>query len=377
MMKRSDRLPFCRPSIGDEEIAAVTEVLRSGWITSGAKTREFERMFAQFTGASHAISVSSATGGLQILLDALDIGPGDEVIMPTLTFACDPNMVELCGARPIFCDIDPHTLLCTPQTVADKLSSRTRAVLVVHYAGAPVDLDGIADVLRGSGAIVIEDCAHALGTYYKGEHVGLRNPSFFSFHPIKNITTGEGGMITTSDPELYRSLCALRFHGIDKDAWQRYGDRATPGYDMQAPGYKYNLTDVASSIGLVQLSKLPRFNERRAQIAMSYRLAFAGNPNLAMQTDPEYPFVHSNHLSVVMTPNRDKFVERLSSNFNIETGLHFPLCHRLKYYAETYGVPHLPSADFVGDRLISLPLFPAMSDDDVQYVIRAVQKACE
>ena len=238
MKTRSTQLPFCKPAIGDEEIRAVSDVLRSGWITTGAKTREFESEWADFCASSHAIAMASATACLHLLLKALKIGHGDEVILPSLTFASDPNIIALCGAKPVFCDVSPDTLIAAPQHFAALITERTKAIIPVHFAGAPADLDGLSEVIRGRKITIIEDAAHAIGTSYKGRAIGSGgNPAFFSFHPIKNITTGEGGMVSLNDDDLARTLRLLRFHGIEKDAWERYGGRTSPGYDISIPGY--------------------------------------------------------------------------------------------------------------------------------------------
>ena len=378
MKTRSTQLPFCKPAIGDEEIRAVSDVLRSGWITTGAKTREFESEWADFCTSSHAIAMASATACLHLLLKALKIGHGDEVILPSLTFASDPNIIALCGAKPVFCDVSPDTLIAAPQHFAALITERTKAIIPVHFAGAPADLDGLSEVIRGRKITIIEDAAHAIGTSYKGRAIGSGgNPAFFSFHPIKNITTGEGGMVSLNDDDLARTLRLLRFHGIEKDAWERYGGRTSPGYDISIPGYKYNLTDIQASLGIVQLRKLARFNDRRASIMAKYRTAFAGDSRIKLQQPPAYEHTHSNHLAVVQVEDRETVVGRLRDDFNILTGLHFPPCHELSFFRERFGPVSLPETERVGSHILSLPLFPEMTDDDVQYVIDAMRNVLE
>ncbi len=376
MRKREDRLPFCRPWIGEEEAEAVAEVLRSGWITYGPRTVEFERRFAELTGAEYATAVSSGTAALHLILLALGVGPGDEVIMPTLTFASDPNVVEFCGARPVFCDVDPRTLLMDVESAASLVTERTRAVIAVHYTGAPVDVEALAAALPSGGPAIIEDAAHAAGTELRGRHVGaLARAGFFSFHPIKNVTAGEGGMITTNDAALHERIRRLRYHGIDKDAWQRYGRRATGGYDVEYPGLKYNTTDIHSAVGLVQLDKLERANARRAEIHRRYREALADVEEVRFPEDPPWEHTHARHLAVVMVEDRERTAAALRDDWNVDTGLHFPLCHELTYYRRKYGERSLPAAEEAGRRILSLPLFPGMSDEDIDYVAAAVREA--
>ncbi|MFA4985110.1 MAG: aminotransferase class I/II-fold pyridoxal phosphate-dependent enzyme [Candidatus Brocadiia bacterium] len=375
MEKRPTILPFSRPCIGEDEIAAVADVLRSGWITSGPRTAEFERTFAKFAGTEYALSVTSATAGLHLLLLALGVHRGDEVVMPSLTFACDANIVELLGAMPVFADVNPKTLNSDPEHIAAVLTPHTKAVIAVHFAGFPVDLDGYARVMRKSKAVLIEDAAHCVGTSYKGRPIGSHgNTAFWSFHPIKNITTGEGGMITTSDGELAARMKLLRFHGIEKDAWQRYGDRSSPGYDVLGPGLKQNFTDIQSAIGLVQMAKLAAMNARRREIDTIYRSTLAGVSGLALQTPPSYDHVPSYHLEVVQVKDREGFSRALRDDWNVSVALHFPPLHGLAYYRAKYGAVSLPGAQLAGSRVLSLPMFPDMTDEDAHYVCGAVKE---
>ena len=267
MKIRKEFLPFSRPSIGKDEINKVTTCLKSGWITTGALCKEFEDKFCQLTGSQQAISLNSATAGMHITLSALNIGPGDEIITPSMTFASTINMIALRGATPVFVDIDYGTLNINPDLIEEKITKKTKAIIPVHFAGAPADMDKINNLARKYNLIVIEDAAHAVGTYYKGIHAGgFGHTAIFSFHPIKNITTGEGGMITLNDAALEKKLRLLRFHGIERDAWKRYGKGGNPAYDIAEPGYKYNMPDMLAALGLAQLERWQELNLRRVEI---------------------------------------------------------------------------------------------------------------
>jgi dTDP-4-amino-4,6-dideoxygalactose transaminase len=271
MKIRKDFLPFSRPSIGDSEINSVVACLKSGWITTGALCKEFEDKFCGLTGAGQAIALSSATAGMHLMLAALNLQQGDEVITPSMTFASTINMIALRQAKPVFVDIDYDTLNINCDLIEEKISSKTKAIIPVHFAGVPADMDQINHLAGKYHLTVIEDAAHAVGTYYKGIHAGgFGHPAIFSFHPIKNITTGEGGMITLNDAELERKLRLLRFHGIERDAWKRYGKGGDPSYDIMEPGYKYNLPDLLASLGLAQLERWQELNARRQTLAGLY-----------------------------------------------------------------------------------------------------------
>ncbi|GAB4366531.1 MAG: UDP-4-amino-4-deoxy-L-arabinose aminotransferase [Deltaproteobacteria bacterium] len=378
MKIRSDFLPLSRPSIGEEEIGAVSACLRSGWITSGPKVAELEETFRSLTGAPHAVAVSSATAGMHLLLAALGIGPGDEVVTPSMTFASTVNQIALRGAAPVFADCDYGTLQVDPAEVARKITSRTRAIVPVHFAGAPADLDPIGEAASRAGVPVIEDAAHAVGTFYKGRHAGgFGHPAVFSFHPIKNVTTGEGGMVTCFDGELASRLRLLRFHGIERDAWKRYGKGGTPHYDIREPGYKYNLTDLQAAVGVAQMRKVEAFNRRRAELAARYLEGLRDVPGIDLPESPGYPHVHSWHLFVVKVTSmpRDAFLSRLAEH-NIGAGLHFPPCHLLRFVRERFGtkVGDLPATERAGSRILSLPLYPGMTDEDAAYVCAAVRE---
>jgi UDP-4-amino-4-deoxy-L-arabinose-oxoglutarate aminotransferase len=381
---RDDFLPFSRPALGEEEAAAVAESLRSGWITSGPRVAELEDAFRGLTGAPHAIAVASATAGLHIVLTALGIGPGDEVVTPSMTFASTVNQIALRGATPVFADCDYGTLEVLASDVAVRISARTKAVIPVHFAGAPADLDPIRAAADRSGIPVIEDAAHAIGTQYKGVPVGAPprpgvpgNIAIFSFHPIKNITTAEGGMVTCHDDALAARLRLLRFHGIERDAWRRYGKGGTPHYDVHEPGYKCNLTDVQAAIGVVQMRRLGELNARRAELAGRYLEYLHGVQGIDLPQGVPYPHTHSWHLFIVKVKgmDRDLFIGELAAR-NVGVGLHFPPCHLLSYVLNRYGTGYgnLPETEQAGRRIVSLPLFPGMADGDVEYVCEAVRE---
>jgi UDP-4-amino-4-deoxy-L-arabinose-oxoglutarate aminotransferase len=375
---RKDFLPLSRPSLDDEEIEAVAASLRSGWITSGPKVAELEGRFQSLTGAPYAVAVSSATAGLHIVLAALGVGEGDEVVTPSMTFASTVNQIALRGARPVFADSDYGTLQVLPVAVERAITQRTRAVIPVHFAGAPADLDPIRAAADRAGVPVVEDAAHAVGTSYRGKPAGGHgNIAIFSFHPIKNITTGEGGMVTCHDGEFAGKLRRLRFHGIERDAWKRYGKGGTPHYDIREPGYKYNLTDLQASIGVVQMGKAKRMNERRAALAARYREGLRGIRGIELPESPSYPHEHSWHLFIVKVTSmdRDVFIGRLADR-NIGVGLHFPPCHLLAYVRQRFGTKEgdLPGCERAGARILSLPLFPGMADGDVDYVCSAIRE---
>jgi UDP-4-amino-4-deoxy-L-arabinose-oxoglutarate aminotransferase len=371
-------LPFSRPSIGKNEINKVTACLKSGWITTGALSKEFEDKFCQLTGSRLAISLNSATAGMHIMLSALGIGPGDEIITPSMTFASTVNMIALRKAKPVFVDVDYGTLNINPDLIEEKITKKTKAIIPVHFAGAPADMDKINKLARKYKLIVIEDAAHAVGTYYKRIHAGgFGHPAIFSFHPIKNITTGEGGIITLSNAQLEKKLRLLRFHGIERDAWKRYGKGGNPSYDITEPGYKYNMPDILAALGLAQLDRWQELNLRRTELVRLYFEGLEDISGIDLPKVPEYDYVHAWHLFIikVLALNRDEFMKRLS-DYNIGYGLHFPPAHMLSYVKEKYAasVGVLQETERAADKIISLPLFPDMREKDVEYVCKAIKE---
>lgn len=377
MKVRDDFLPLNRPSIGNAEIESVVACLKSGWITTGPQCRTFEEKFCELTGAARAVTVTSATAGMHLLLMAMGIGPGDEVITPSMTFASTVNMIVMLGASPVFVDVEYDTLNIDAGLIEQAVSPRTKAIIPVHFAGAPADMDRITGIADRHNAAVIEDAAHAIGTWYKGIHAGgFGREAIFSFHPIKNITTGEGGLITTNDEQLENRIRLLRFHGIERDAWKRYGKGGNPDYNIAQPGFKYNMPDLLAALGVAQLARMEELNGRRREIAGIYMNGLKDVSGLNLPGVPAYEHVHAHHLFIVKVTSmkRETFMEKLSEH-NIGYGLHFPATHLLQYIREKHGGDrfNLPETERVAGTIISLPLFPDMKDDDVYYVCDAIR----
>jgi len=378
---RHDFLPFSRPSITEEDIAAVCDVLRSGWITTGPKTAEFEQRFADYVGSAGAVALSSATAGMHLALKALGIGPGDEVITSSLTWVSTVNLIVLAGATPVFADVDRDTLMVSPASVEARLTDRTRAIIPVHFAGAPADVEPIRRLAAERRVFLIEDAAHALGTQYNGQHVGHRGTSIFSFHPIKNITTAEGGMFCSEDDALLERVRRLKFHGLGVDAYDRHQQGRSPQAEVLEPGYKYNMTDVAAVLGLRQLARVDALNARRTELAMRYQDLLANIEEVISLSEPPYSMKHAWHLFVVRLDiekaglDRDEFMRRLKER-NIGTGLHFRAVHLQKYYRECMGMRRgmLPNTEWNSDRICSLPLFPDMTASDVDDVVEEIKE---
>ncbi len=371
-------LPFSRPAMGPEELAAVSEVLQSGWITTGPKNQALEQAFCTLTGNQHAIAVSSATAGMHVALMTLGIQAGDEVITPSLTWVSTLNMIVLLGAEPVMIDVDRDTLMVTPHAIEAAITPRTKAIIPVHYAGAPVDIDAIRAVADRHGIPVIEDAAHAAGTYYKGNHVGHRGTAIFSFHAIKNMTCAEGGLIVTDDEQLANRMRSLKFHGLGVDAFDRQTHGRAPQAEVISPGYKYNLADINAAIALVQLQKLEQHNARRKEIAERYLTELENTPFLPL-TQPAWAHKHAWHLFILRVDeascgiSRNDLMEALKAK-GIGTGLHFRAAHTQKYYRERYPALVLPNTEWNSDRICSIPLFPTMTDDDVTRVIAALRE---
>ncbi len=349
--------------------------LRSGWITSGPRVAEFERLFAATVGAKHAVAVSSATAGLHVAFIAAGLGPDDEVITSPLTWASTGNMILAVGARPVFADIDPSTLNVDPAAVERAITVRTRAIVPVHFAGQPVDLDPLRALAARNRLTLIEDAAHALGTTYRGRPVGGGSTAaVFSFHPIKAITTGEGGMVTMDDADFAERLRLLRFHGITRDAWKRYGKHGSPDYEIVTLGYKYNMTDLQAALGIAQLARLEEFVAARTRVAGWYADRLRDVRAVTMLGPVPYPARHAWHLLVVrlrldaLGIQRDDVMSDLLAA-NIGVGLHFKALHLHPLYREHAANAVVPHATAASQSILSLPLFPAMTEDDVRDVV--------
>jgi UDP-4-amino-4-deoxy-L-arabinose-oxoglutarate aminotransferase len=378
---RSDFLPFSRPSISEKDISAVADVLRSGWITTGAKSMEFESMFCNLLGCKGAVALSSATAGMHIALHALGIGPGDEVITPSMTWVSTVNMITLAGATPVFADIDKDTLMVSADSIETCITEKTRLIIPVHFAGAPADIVPIRKLAEKKGIAVIEDAAHALGTEYYGEPVGQKGTSIFSFHPIKNITTGEGGMLCSDDEKFLSHIRCLKFHGLGADAFNRDMQGRAPLSEVIEPGYKYNMTDISAALGLSQMTRLDQFIQKRSELADRYLTKLSTIDEIIPLGQPLYPIKHAWHLFIVRLDSkkaglsRDDFMYKMKQK-NIGTGLHFFAVHLQKYYIESMGMHRgmLPNTEWNSDRICSLPLFPDMTDKDVDDVVDSIKE---
>ena len=375
-------LPFALAEIGAEEIAEVVSCLQSGWVTTGPKTRQFEQEFGNYLGGGvETVSVNSATAGLHLALEALGIGPGDEVILPTMTFTATAEVVRYLGAQPVLVDVDPVTLNLDCAAVEAAITARTRAVIPVHYAGLACDMDAILGVAAEHGLRVVEDAAHAFPTVYKGRLVGTlgSDATVFSFYANKTMTTGEGGMVVTRDPALAARVRLMRIHGIKQDAFARYTS-TTPAwfYEVVAAGFKYNLTDIAAAIGVQQLRKIDRFLQRRQQLARAYADGLQGLP-LQLPPDAAEGSGHAWHLYVVrLAPGarlgRDDMIGKLSE-LGIGTSVHFIPLHRHPFWRDSCALSpaQFPMAEASYRSMLTLPLYTRMSDADQQRVIAAVR----
>jgi dTDP-4-amino-4,6-dideoxygalactose transaminase len=381
---RDSFLPFSRPTLGQAETAELADSLDSGWITTGPKVERFTREFARYVGGAHACALSSATAGLHLSLLAHGIGPGDEVITTPMTFVATLNVIVWTGATPVLVDIDRDTLQIRADAVERSITSRTRAIMPVHFVGQPVDLDPLLELADRHSVPVVEDAAHALGTAYKGRRIGsFPTTSVFSFHPNKNITTGEGGMVVSNDPDIIARVTLLKFHGIKRDTPQQPGKPHSPRYDVTMPGLKYNMMDMQAALGLHQLPKLDEFIERRKRLAGRYHDALADVDGLLLPKSVPYPARHAWHLYTplvdleALTIDRDRFIQELNTR-NIGTGLHYTAAHEFSFYRTRFGwrPDDYPEAHFVSERILSLPLFPAMSDADHDDVLDAVRDVC-
>lgn len=374
-------IPVFRPSLDQEELDAVKEAFDSRWIGLGPKTGEFENQFAEYLGARHAVGVNSGSAALHLALKVLDLRPGDEVILPSLTFVSCAHAVLYCGAKPIFADVLEDTLTLDPEDVARRMTRKTRAIMPVHYGGHPCEMRELLGLARDGNVPIVEDAAHACGSEYRGKKAGtIGELGCFSFHAVKNLTTGEGGMVVTDDSKKAQRLKALRWEGISKTTWDRYAPsgkhpvaRRTPSwkYEINELGYKYHMSDVAAAIGLVQLKKLEKHNARRREIARMYDEGFG---DVSWITTPlKRDYVRSSlHLYVIRVKKRDLFVDQMFSS-GIATSVHYFPIHLFKFYRKLGNRVRLPVTERVWKTLVTMPMFPELTDDEVQFIMKSAR----
>jgi len=380
--KRKKFLGFGAPYIGEEEIREVVDTIRSGWWTTGPKTHQFEEEFKNYVGSKHAIAVNSATAGLHTSLTSLGIGPGDEVITTPLTFVASANVIIHCGAKPVFADVEKDTWNIDPREIEKKITKKTRAILPVHLHGRPCRMDEIMSLAKKHKLFVVEDAAHAVEAIQKGKKVGsIGHLTAFSFYVTKNVATGEGGMITTNIKRLVDKASVLRLHGLSRDAWKRYSKTGFSLYEAVVPGYKYNLTDIASSLGLHQLRRVEKNLKIRKQIWDAYSKNLSNEPLLTLPSPIESGDRHAMHLFAVLLDlknikvARNEFVDMLIKE-NIGSGVHFSPVHTQPIYRKMFGYKKgdFPIAEFVGERIVSLPIAANLTEKDVKDVVLAVKK---
>jgi len=372
-------IPFHLPDIGEEEVCSVVETLRSGWLTTGIKTKQFEKEFAEWIGIPHAVAVNSCTAALHLALEAVGVTAGDEVIVPTMTFAATAEVVHYCRALPILVDCNTETLNIDIEALEQAISPKTKAILPVHFAGQPCEMNRIMEIARSRNIKVIDDAAHALPAKYQDRMVGtLGDITCFSFYSTKTITTGEGGMATTANAEWAERMRVLSLHGITRDAVNRYTPEGTWYYEIRYPGYKYNLTDIAAALGIPQLHKCDRFATIRQRYATLYNEGFKEIPEITVPYVAE-DVEHAWHLYVIQLDlerlriGRNEMIDLLKKQ-GIGTSVHFIPLHLHPYYRDNYGYSpkDFPVASSVFERIISLPIYPKMTEADIQYTIEVV-----
>lgn len=383
---RKEFLPFAKPMVSEEAIADVADSIRKGWLAMGPKTVDFEQKFADYVGCKFGISVNSATAGLHLAVMAL-IEPGDEVITTPMTFASTVNAIVFAGGKPVLVDIDPHTFNIDINKIEEAITPKTKSIIPVHFAGRPCDMDALEALAQKYNLGIIEDSAHALGAEYKGKKIGFgrgaRHIAVFSFHPTKNITTGEGGMICTNDEEAAELMSMQRQNGMSKGAWNRYQANGKAHYDIFRPGLKYQMMDIQAAIGRDQLTHLEEFNNRRREIVARYQRELKDVRGLILPPKIEEGNVHSWHIYTPLIDidelgfSRDDFMAKMSAK-NIGTAYHYQALHLFTCFGELTGLKagDLPNSEYVSERIVSLPLFPAMTDEDVTDVIEAIKEIC-
>ena len=378
---RNRFLVFGSPLIEDDAIDEVVDSLRSGWLGTGPKVQRFEEMFREHLGSGYCAAVNSCTAGLHLSLAALGIGPGDEVIVPTMTFCASANAVFYVGATPVFADVELATGNIDATKLEQRITPRTKAIMVVHFAGRPCDMDAVMDIAKRRGLYVVEDCAHAIETQYKGQMAGvIGDIAAFSFYVTKNICTGEGGMIATRDEDVLNQIKILALHGLSKDAWKRYSDDGYKHYSVVSLGYKYNMMDIQAALGIRQMPRLAEYSRRRQNVWNAYQRAFADLP-LARPPEAEPNTQHARHLYTIridtdrLRATRDHMLNALHAE-GIGTGVHFIALHLQPFYRQALGYRpgDFPVAEQISERTLSIPLSAKLTDQDVQDVISAVRK---
>jgi len=376
-----DYIRFCPPQIEADDLAAVAEVMQSGWLSTGSKAQAFESAFMAYTGAKNALALNSCTAALHLSLLAYGIGPGDEVIVPAMTFAATANVVELVGAKPVFADSTPAGMNIDPADISRRVTKKTRAIIPVHFAGLPCEMDAIEKIAAEHGLRMIEDCAHAIGSAYRGRMIGSSNNlSCFSFYPTKNMTSIEGGMVTGPDARLFSRMRVLSLHGMSKDAFKRFSKEGVSHYEIEMPGFKYNMPDVSAALGLSQLRKVERFNAVRERYAryLIDRLA-DGAPGLILPEKTQQHMKNAWHMFPLMvdpkrtTITRDRMLEALKKE-NIGVGVHYRSLHIHRYYREKYSLRRedYPRAAFISDNTFSIPFSHSMSEKELELVADAL-----
>lgn len=376
---RQSFLPYCKPAIEADDIKAVVDSMEHGWLTTGPKVREFERGFADASGVRHAVALSSCTAGLHVGLLSLGVGPGDEVIMPSLSFVAGANCARQIGAKPVFCDVDERTLCVTPATIDAVVTPNTKAIMPMHFGGHPVGIERIVAYAKSKEIAVLEDAAHAVGTLDNGKWAGaVSDAAVYSFYATKNITSAEGGMLVTNDDSIADQVRLLSLHGMDRDAWKRYTQGGTWTYDVPVLGYKYNMPDLLAAMGISQLAKLDKLQAKRDELASLFTRELASIEGIVPVSTPlRAPDRHSWCVFAILNDesktkiSRDQLIVELREA-NIGTSVHFIPTHRFSSYKDQ-SLPTLTVTDRIWGQLVSLPLYPSMSSEDAFDVIEALR----
>lgn len=385
-------VPFAVPECGDDEIKEITEVIRSGWLTTASRCARFEKDFAEYVGAKYAMAVNSATAALHLGLESLGIKPGDKVLVPTFTFTATAEVVRYLGADPVFVDCDRDTFCMTIEQIHrsmklqgfDFKSKNIKTIIPVHFGGHPCDMDSLLEFSGKNNLRIMEDAAHALPTRYKNSLIGsFGDITCFSFYANKTMTTGEGGMLCTDNDEIAKRVKVMRLHGINRDVWDRFSTGSSWEYDIVAPGYKYNMPDINAALGIHQLKKVELFREKRERIAKIYYEELSDIPGLLIPKINCQMEEHSWYIFVILIDrtmtkggiDRDEFINKMTKR-NIGTSVHYKPLHRMTYYKNKYGLkPSMfPNAEWVFERCVSIPMFSAMTDNQLEYVVKSIKE---